>query len=82
MTLPSASPSQPASAAVAELLPDWDAPSHVKAFVTGRRGGVSRGAWGMAGGAAGGLNLGTRCGDDPRAVAENRARLAACLPSS
>lgn len=68
-------------AALAELLPDWEAPAHVKAMVTGRRGGVSRGRWGQAGGAAGGLNLGTGCGDDPAAVAGNRARLAALLPS-
>lgn len=65
---------------LAQLEPDWDAPARVKAFVTGRQGGVSTGAWGRADGTAG-LNLGANCGDDPRAVAENRARLAACLPA-
>jgi YfiH family protein len=65
----------------AQLEPDWDAPARVKAFVTGRPGGVSTGPWGAADG-GGGLNLGAGCGDDPRAVAENRARLAACLPSA
>ena len=65
----------------AELVPEWDAPVRVKAFVTGRRGGVSAGAYGAADGSANGLNLGRACGDDPRAVAINRARLAACLPA-
>jgi YfiH family protein len=71
----------PAWARVAELLPDWDAPPRVKAFVTGRHGGVSRGPWGLADGSAGGLNLGRHCGDDPAHVACNRARLEALLPS-
>lgn len=71
----------PAWARIAELLPDWDAPPRVKAFVTGRRGGVSRGPWGLADGSAGGMNLGTRCGDEPADVARNRARLEALLPS-
>ena len=75
--------SEPATAwaRVAELLPDWDAPPRVRAFVTGRRGGVSRGPWGLADGSAGGLNLGTRCGDEAADVARNRARLDALLPS-
>lgn len=64
----------------AQLEPDWEAPARVRAFVTGRHGGVSVGPWGTADGGAG-LNLGAGCGDDPRAVAENRARLAACLPA-
>ena len=71
----------PAWAGIAELLPDWVAPPRVRAFVTGRRGGVSRGSWGLADGGAGGLNLGTRCGDAPADVARNRARLEALLPS-
>lgn len=71
----------PAWARLAELLPDWDAPPRVRAFVTGRRGGVSRGPWGLADGSAGGLNLGTHCGDEPADVACNRARLEALLPS-
>ena len=54
--------------------PDWPAPERVKALVTTRSGGVSRGPYAS-------LNLGTRVGDDARAVAENRARLNARLPS-
>jgi YfiH family protein len=54
--------------------PDWPAPQRVKALVTTRNGGVSLGAYA-------GLNLGTRVGDDPQAVSENRARLRALLPS-
>ena len=53
---------------------DWPAPERVKALVTTRSGGVSRGPYAS-------LNLGTRVGDDARAVAENRARLSARLPS-
>lgn len=68
-------------AGLAELVPDWDAPPRVRAFVTGRRGGTSRGPWGLADGGAGGLNLATHCGDDPANVAANRARLGSCLPS-
>ena len=54
--------------------PDWPAPQRVKALVTTRNGGVSLGAYA-------GLNLGTRVGDDPQAVSENRTRLRAVLPS-
>ncbi len=64
-----------------QLLPlAWPAPERVRAFVTTRAGGVSGEAWGLAGGAGGGLNLGARCGDDPLAVQENRRRLRARLP--
>lgn len=55
------------------LTPDWPAPLSVRAFVTTRAGGISQGPWA-------GLNLGLRTDDDPAAVAENRARLEACLP--
>jgi hypothetical protein len=55
-------------------------PDAVCARVTLRAGGVSQGAWGIAGGRPGGLNLGARCGDDPHTVIENRRRLAALLP--
>jgi YfiH family protein len=55
------------------ILPDWPAPPGVHARVTTRNGGVSRGAHQS-------LNLGTRAGDDPLAVAENRRRLDALLP--
>ncbi|WP_334135021.1 peptidoglycan editing factor PgeF [Tepidimonas sp.] len=44
----------------------------VVAGMTGRAGGVSSGCWAS-------LNLGDHVGDDPGAVAENRARLAAAL---
>lgn len=60
----------------AAIVPRWGAPRNVRALSTTRRGGTSAGAWGLAGGGEGGLNLGTRCGDDPRTVAANRARLA------
>jgi YfiH family protein len=40
-----------------------------------RRGGVSTGPWAA-------LNLGAACGDDPAAVAENRQRFVAALPSA
>jgi hypothetical protein len=56
------------------IIPDWPAPARVRALVTTRAGGVSTGAYAS-------LNLGSRCGDDPDAVAENRKRLAALLPS-
>jgi len=66
---------------LAAVVPDWRVPSRVRAFVTGRAGGVSTGAWGLDGDLPGGLNLGARCGDDPASVAANRARLSAALPS-
>ncbi len=56
------------------IIPDWPAPARVRALVTTRAGGVSTGAYAS-------LNLGLRCGDDADAVAENRGRLAALLPS-
>jgi len=63
------------------ISPDWDAPPGVRALFTLRAGGVSRGPWGGAVSGEGGLNLGAACGDDPDAVAENRARLARALPA-
>ena len=62
------------------LVPDWPAPDPVRAFVTTRAGGVSAAPFGLDGGAPGGLNLGAHVGDDPAAVAANRARLEAALP--
>lgn len=62
------------------LIPDWDAPASVRAFVTLRSGGVSRGAWGLYDGSAGGWNLGAHCGDAAADVADNRARLRSFLP--
>lgn len=54
------------------LVPDWPAPARVRAVLTTRCGGVSRGAYAS-------LNLGDHVGDDPLAVAENRRRLVAGL---
>lgn len=64
------------------IVPSWPAPAHVRALSTTRRGGVSSGPYGLAGGRPGGLNLGSHVGDDADAVARNRARLAAALPST
>ena len=51
------------------IVPGWLAPGNVRAVVTTRHGpGVSAPPFDS-------FNLGTRCGDDPRAVAQNRARL-------
>ncbi len=55
------------------IVPDWPAPANVKAFITTRAGGVSRGAYAS-------FNLGLRTGDDPRAIAANRERLRAAVP--
>jgi len=55
------------------VVPDWPAPANVKALITTRAGGTSSGAFAS-------LNLGFRTGDDPQAVAANRARLRAELP--
>lgn len=55
------------------IVPDWPAPANVRAIITTRAGGVSEGPFAS-------LNLGQRTGDDPRAVAANRATLGACLP--
>ncbi len=52
---------------------DWPAPPGVRALTTTRHGlGVSRPPFDK-------FNLGTRCGDDPAAVAENRRQLEAAL---
>lgn len=61
-----------AEAQVPVIEPVWDAPARVRARVTTRDGGLSRGAWA-------GLNLAAHVGDDPAAVAANRARLVAAL---
>ncbi|MGE0081259.1 MAG: peptidoglycan editing factor PgeF [Thiohalomonadaceae bacterium] len=54
------------------IFPDWPAPPQVRAAVTTRVGGVSVGPYAS-------LNLGDHVGDDPAAVAENRARLVQAL---
>lgn len=55
------------------IIPRWPAPSNVRALITTRAGGVSRGPFAS-------LNLGLRTGDDPLAVSANRAQLGALLP--
>jgi YfiH family protein len=59
-------------AAPAFLTPAWPAPAGVRAAVTTRQGGVSRGPYAT-------FNLAAHVGDDPAAVAENRRRLRAAL---
>ncbi len=54
------------------LVPEWPAPSNVRAGCTTRTGGVSTGPYAR-------LNLATHVGDDPLAVATNRQRLRAAL---
>jgi YfiH family protein len=50
------------------IVPDWPAPSRVRAAFTLRQGGVSEGPYAS-------LNLGAHVGDSPDAVAENRRRV-------
>ncbi len=55
------------------MLPDWPVPANVRAVVTTREGpGVSVAPFDR-------FNLGSRCGDDPVAVAHNRAALVTTL---
>ncbi|MCK9382316.1 MAG: peptidoglycan editing factor PgeF [Sulfuritalea sp.] len=56
------------------ILPEWPAPPGVRALATTRRGGVSRTPWHS-------FNLGAHVGDDPQAVAANRALLRRELPA-
>lgn len=56
------------------IVPDWPAPTRVRALVTTRGGGVSAAPYAS-------LNLGDHVGDDPAAVAENRAVLRGALPA-
>jgi polyphenol oxidase len=56
------------------IVPDWPAPRSVRALVTTRAGGVSRGAYAS-------FNLGAHVGDDPAAVERNRERLRRLLPT-
>lgn len=50
------------------IIPNWNAPSHIKAVSTTRNGGLSKGAYH-------GLNLGIHVEDDPIVVLQNRALL-------
>lgn len=56
------------------IIPDWPAPSNVRALQTTRLGGISEGAYAS-------LNLGDHVADDPMRVAANRQRLNPWLPS-
>lgn len=68
-------PSLPESRAVSDWIrPDWPAPANIRALVTTRHGGVSGGPYAS-------MNLGTHVGDEPAAVAENRAILRRELPA-
>jgi polyphenol oxidase len=55
------------------IIPRWPAPANVRALITTRAGGVSRGPYA-------GFNLGLRTGDDLHSVSANRAQLEALLP--
>jgi YfiH family protein len=55
------------------IVPDWPVPTGVKSLITTRNGGVSRGPCAS-------FNVGLRTGDDPQAVARNRALLRELLP--
>jgi YfiH family protein len=55
------------------IVPDWPAPPNVKALFTTRKGGISIGPYAS-------FNLGDHVGDDPSAVAKNRAILRQILP--
>ena len=50
------------------IAPDWPTPATIRSLLTTRQGGVSRGAYSS-------FNLGNHVGDDPVAVATNRARV-------
>jgi YfiH family protein len=56
------------------IVPDWPAPANVRALVTTRRRGHSRGPYAD-------FNLADHVGDEPAAVAANRARLRGHLPA-
>ena len=56
------------------IVPDWPAPPGVRALITTRAGGASRGAYA-------GLNLGLNSGDAAETVARNRASLRPWLPA-
>lgn len=57
------------------IVPDWPAPARVRALVTTRSGGVSRGPYAT-------MNLARRGDDDPEALAENRRRFGDFLPAA
>lgn len=55
------------------IVPEWPAPPNIRALITTRSGGVSTGPYASC-------NLGLQTGDDPLAVARNRALLRRLLP--
>lgn len=57
-----------------QIQPDWPAPRGVRALATTRQGGVSRAPWHS-------FNLADHVGDEPQAVASNRALLRRGLPA-
>lgn len=61
------------------IVPDWPAPERVRSFLTTRNGGTSLGRF--CGTQGGGMNLREGEGDDPKAVARNRALLNELLPT-
>ena len=63
-----------ATAGLDWIVPAWSAPAHVGALATTRSGGVSGGPFAT-------MNLGRSGRDDASALAENRRRLTAFLPS-
>ncbi len=56
------------------IVPDWPAPQNVRAFITTREGGVSQPPFAS-------LNLGDHVGDEPQAVARNRALVRQLTPA-
>ena len=56
------------------IVPDWPAPERVRALITTRSGGASRGIYAD-------FNLGERIGDDAHAVTKNRETLRGLLPA-
>ncbi len=63
------------------IKPDWPVPANVRALITTRAGGVSRGAYGVPPEQQGGMNIGLRSGDNAVDVRANRGTLRAALPT-
>ncbi|HVE89687.1 MAG TPA: peptidoglycan editing factor PgeF [Burkholderiaceae bacterium] len=61
--------------------PDWPAPANVRALITTRAGGSSRGPYGAPPLDSDGMNVGFASGDDVADVTANRALLRAALPA-
>ena len=63
------------------IRPDWPAPPNVRALITTRAGGISRGPYGVPVHGRDGMNIGLASGDDRADVLTNRARLREVLPT-